>query len=398
MSTYENKYGPIVDRNKMGTIQRWPANGNYGFIKQDDGNEDLFVHWEDVISNEELNRGMRVKYDVCQESKREKFRAVGVCEVENNGDKEKTIMDPLEPVVHATASGAGATTTGTEVTEATAAGAGTSGTDAEVVDATEASAAPTADMTAGAEVVSDTAGSTTAGTGVTTAGEKMQFKPPDGIEVDVIPVKQRGEALQGPETADGKRSVYFRDGTEYKIEIRNKLKVNNKYVRVAALVSVDGRKATPTPFIIRQKSSRIVSGFTVSRKSVEAAEPSNNGRINTETLIETFIARRQDNSADSGDLVDTDIGEIRIEFFPVRFVKGTPGRHFNQLPRIKTETPRRGRANVLVTKSAKYHTHVGYHGSTNPGRPIADRRKGPFAVSGWTIYDRYPKQSPGHNE
>ena len=53
------------------------------------------------------------------------------------------------------------------------------------------------------------------------------------------------------------RSVRFKDGTEYVIEVTNKI-----YAHYAVAIKIDGQKVTTTPMVIFPKGSRRVSGFT----------------------------------------------------------------------------------------------------------------------------------------
>ncbi|HZK52782.1 MAG TPA: cold shock domain-containing protein [Desulfosporosinus sp.] len=63
---------------KSGTIKMIKTNGLYGFIKQDDGEEDVFFHSNGVISPEfkDLREGMTVEYMVTASPKG--GRAIGV--------------------------------------------------------------------------------------------------------------------------------------------------------------------------------------------------------------------------------------------------------------------------------------------------------------------------------
>ena len=208
-------------------------------------------------------------------------------------------------------------------------------------------------------------------------GDTMSFTPPDGIEVDIIPIDV-SEVLQGPETPDGKRSVYLHDGSRYKIEITSKRQGN-----IAVLVSIDNKHATHTPLIIGSGSSRVVRGFTLSRKSVGYTM----GKMNTETQIEGFVARRQDKRTASDSRVNVSLGEIRITFFPTRWVNAEAGKHFNIQPPSKSKSHGRARADILVTEGGKHYTQSGYHDTTRNRRVICDWKKKPLGVSGWTIYD-----------
>ncbi|WP_052337850.1 TIGR03986 family CRISPR-associated RAMP protein [Chloroflexus sp. Y-396-1] len=54
---------------KTGTVVRWVADRNYGFIKPDDGSAELFVHASDVEGAATLQRGQRVTFRVAQGAK-----------------------------------------------------------------------------------------------------------------------------------------------------------------------------------------------------------------------------------------------------------------------------------------------------------------------------------------
>jgi cold shock CspA family protein len=61
---------------KTGTVVRWVADRNYGFIKPDDGSAELFVHASDVEGAATLQRGQRVTFRVAQGAKGPQARNV----------------------------------------------------------------------------------------------------------------------------------------------------------------------------------------------------------------------------------------------------------------------------------------------------------------------------------
>ena len=207
-------------------------------------------------------------------------------------------------------------------------------------------------------------------------GDTMTFTPPDGIEVDIIPTDGT-EVLQGPETPDGKRSVYLHNGSQYEIEI-----TNDRDKHIAVLVLIDDKDATPTPLIVSSDSRRVVKGFTLGRKSVGRM----GGKMITKTQIEGFVARRQHTA--SGGRVNMSLGEIRIIFLPTCWVNAEAGKHFNIHPPSKSKSRGRAHTDVLVTEGGEHYSQSGYHGTTRNRRVIWDRKKKkPLGVSGWTIYD-----------
>ncbi|MFB0543212.1 MAG: cold-shock protein, partial [Candidatus Bathyarchaeia archaeon] len=47
-----------------GTVQRWLDGRGYGFIKPDEGTEDILVHHSEVQGAYSLREGQRVEFDV----------------------------------------------------------------------------------------------------------------------------------------------------------------------------------------------------------------------------------------------------------------------------------------------------------------------------------------------
>ncbi|MDI9493115.1 MAG: cold-shock protein [Bacillota bacterium] len=64
-----------------GTVKWFNESKGYGFISNDDGGEDVFVHYSSIVAEgfKTLTEGQKVTFDVEQDPKNSgKFRAVNV--------------------------------------------------------------------------------------------------------------------------------------------------------------------------------------------------------------------------------------------------------------------------------------------------------------------------------
>lgn len=64
-----------------GTVKWFNADKGYGFISNDDGSEDVFVHFSAIVADgfKTLNEGQKVSFDTEQDSRdSSKMRAVNV--------------------------------------------------------------------------------------------------------------------------------------------------------------------------------------------------------------------------------------------------------------------------------------------------------------------------------
>lgn len=65
-----------------GTVKWFNAEKGYGFITNDDGSADVFVHFSAIQSDgyKTLNEGQKVTFDIERDPKNsDKFRALNVC-------------------------------------------------------------------------------------------------------------------------------------------------------------------------------------------------------------------------------------------------------------------------------------------------------------------------------
>ena len=62
----------------IGIVKFFKVDKGYGFIKPEDGSDDVFVHIRDVAGHQELHEGMRVAYELSKDAKTGKMRGVQV--------------------------------------------------------------------------------------------------------------------------------------------------------------------------------------------------------------------------------------------------------------------------------------------------------------------------------
>ena len=65
-----------------GTVKWFNSDKGFGFISNDDGSDDVYVHFSAIVSNgfKSLTEGQKVTFDTERDPKNSsKFRAVNVC-------------------------------------------------------------------------------------------------------------------------------------------------------------------------------------------------------------------------------------------------------------------------------------------------------------------------------
>ena len=67
-----------------GTVKWFNAEKGFGFISNDDGGDDVFVHFSAIVADgyKTLNEGQKVTFDTEEDPKNGKIRAVNVCIVQ----------------------------------------------------------------------------------------------------------------------------------------------------------------------------------------------------------------------------------------------------------------------------------------------------------------------------
>ena len=172
------------------------------------------------------------------------------------------------------------------------------------------------------------------------------------------------------------RSIRFKDGTPYTIEITN----SGGYYAVS--IKIDGAWVTRTPMIVYPKG-RKVPGFTAkTTSSRETNDDGTAGHYQIEKEIRPFVACKPETR---GGAVNANLGRIEFFCFPIRWVKNTARA---RKTRNRQQAGRgAGRAGVLMTVGGEPQIVHGSH----PGRPsipIADTRAPPFLVYKITVCER----------
>ena len=64
-----------------GTVKWFNAQKGFGFITNDNGGDDVFVHFSAIMSNgfKSLEEGQRVTFDIEKDPKNKKIKAANVC-------------------------------------------------------------------------------------------------------------------------------------------------------------------------------------------------------------------------------------------------------------------------------------------------------------------------------
>jgi len=63
---------------KTGTLKMWNDEKGYGFIRSDDGGEDVFMHRSVLPEGEEVGQGDSVRFDVVYDDQKGKTKAANV--------------------------------------------------------------------------------------------------------------------------------------------------------------------------------------------------------------------------------------------------------------------------------------------------------------------------------
>ena len=68
--------GPDADGRFSGVTQRWNLSRGFGFIKPDDGSEEVFCHFLDISDGKALADGSRVSYKLALDDRTGRQRAI----------------------------------------------------------------------------------------------------------------------------------------------------------------------------------------------------------------------------------------------------------------------------------------------------------------------------------
>ena len=210
---------------------------------------------------------------------------------------------------------------------------------------------------------------------------------PEGIEIAIV----SGTAGAAAETATGYgRSVHFRHGTEYTIQI-----VNRRKKKVCVDIWIDGRQVNLSPILLRAAREwgsgkpRIIQGLALERNTADNLAF---GTYDITTTIEPFIAAR----ASGTGRLDGCIGTIRFKFCHVKYIPRHDGQQRRQAAHLGGGTVPVGqgcaRPGVLQTSgSGNVQTTCGTHRHDSEGnrKPVGDRsRPLEVPVSEITICER----------
>lgn len=193
--------------------------------------------------------------------------------------------------------------------------------------------------------------------------DKDDHDPPKGIQVDIETTS--GRAPQG--ITNGIRSVFFDDGTQYKIVITND---TNNRKRVAVEVTVDGSPVRLTPLLVG--AGRKILGFTEERSTTEDVQKGEL-RYQISEKVRPFVAKKPSLTASTA-AADRNIGKIEFKFFAVKIVNAKEGSRNRSHVRQPETTGLQGVAlpGVLRTSKGPTQNTNGVHSDGGRRKPVCD--------------------------